>query len=565
MRPRADTVLAWTGAACTSGCPTCPIDAATAPAGIEADELQRRLVGLDPGQLVVLVGGEPLLRPDFLRLVAVVRAAGGVPGVVTTGRPLLYPQLRARLRRAQVGYLRIQCFGTGAAHDRATAVPGGFAQLVDGVRAWCAEDDGQCDVDLALSLRGGVPDSLAADLAVLADAVAHPAVQLLLAVDPDAPPDTAASLARDVLAAWGNGAGRPLLVHEAPASDADDVVSDAAGLTLPPPRPHFVGPVPPACCLGSSDGLAHAAAPPPAVVRANSFNFISTGAVVARVDDAAACGAWAAGHRDPGRELWLVDGERLVHYATDSGDFSAAEIAQVKDAWSHLFLDRAAPGVLDDFTEGMRRVLPDPVCTPCAQRERCGRRHQVVGGAPFAHEEAWIAAFVGRLRGRVLDVGCGEMLYRDVLAPLVASRTVDYTGLDPDPVSLAALREVMPAGRFLLGGIETFSGMPASYDHVLCLRSLNHVLDLPGAIARMAALLRPGGTLLIVECTPFAMLREATQVAAADRAPRAGHQHYRNVASTAVLPLARRYGLRVVEHRPAARATTNEWILLLAR
>jgi hypothetical protein len=61
------------------------------------------------------------------------------------------------------------------------------------------------------------------------------------------------------------------------------------------------------------------------------------------------------------------------------------------------------------------------------------------------------------------------------------------------------------------------------------------------------------------------MLRRAEQIAAADRAPRAGHQHFRNCASEDVLPLVARHGLRVVEHRPVGRDTSNQWILLLAR
>lgn len=81
----------------------------------------------------------------------------------------------------------------------------------------------------------------------------------------------------------------------------------------------------------------------------------------------------------------------------------------------------------------------------------------------------------------------------------------------------------------------------------------------------MAWLLEPGGSLLLIETTPFAMLRRAEQVAAADRAPRAGHQHFRNVSSEEVLPLARRHGLRVVEHQPSDLEGTNQWILLLRR
>jgi SAM-dependent methyltransferase len=232
---------------------------------------------------------------------------------------------------------------------------------------------------------------------------------------------------------------------------------------------------------------------------------------------------------------------------------------------SHVFVDRAPAGVLDDFTEGMRRVLPDPTCDPCSHRARCGRRFAVVEGAPYAREEAWIAAYVAALRGRVLDVGCGEQLYRDELAPLLRSGAVQYTGLDPDEPSLARIRDALPQGRFYLGGIEEFRGEPASYDHILCLRSLNHVFDLDESVARMAELLKPGGSLLIVECIPFAMLREAEQVAAADRAPRAGHQHFRNVSSEEVVPLARRRALRVVEHQAANFRSTNQWILLLER
>src|SRR6185369_9412297 len=120
-------------------------------------------------------------------------------------------------------------------------------------------------------------------------------------------------------------------------------------------------------------------------------------------------------------------------------------------------------------------------------------------------------------------------------------------------------------GRFIAGGIEGFRGQAASYDHILCLRSLNHVADLDEAVARMSALLKPGGSLLMVETTPFAMLRRPEQVAAADRAPRAGHQHFRNLASEDVLPFARRRALHVREHHPASLAAANEWILLLER
>jgi 2-polyprenyl-3-methyl-5-hydroxy-6-metoxy-1,4-benzoquinol methylase len=165
----------------------------------------------------------------------------------------------------------------------------------------------------------------------------------------------------------------------------------------------------------------------------------------------------------------------------------------------------------------------------------------------------------------VLDVGCGEQIYRDELAALLRSGAIVYTGLDPDQESLARLRAALPEARLHAGDIEDFVSAPSSYDHILCLRALNHVADVDEALSRMARLLAPAGSLLLVECTPFAMLRESEQVAAADRAPRAGHQHFRNMASEDVLPLVRRNRLRVVEHHPASRETSNQWMLLLER
>src|SRR5262249_17826682 len=132
MRPRSDTLLIWAGPSCTYGCGTCPIDQHTAVQGVSLAVLQQQLAAVPArsGRLAVVLGCEPFLRSDMLRLLAAVRAAGCVPGLVTTGRPLLYPQIREGLRRVGVGYLRLQFFGYGATHDRAAAVDGAFEQAI---------------------------------------------------------------------------------------------------------------------------------------------------------------------------------------------------------------------------------------------------------------------------------------------------------------------------------------------------------------------------------------------------------------------------------------------------
>lgn len=557
MRPSASTLLVWTGAPCVYGCAHCPIAAAAAPPGVESTELLRRLQALPQvdGRLVVLIGGEPLLRRDCLRLIATVRAAGAVPGLVTTGQALQMPLLREKLRRAGLGYLRVQIFGCDDAHDRAAAVPGAYRAVIDGLRAWLAADGPPCDVDVCIDAPAVGDDALAECVRQVAADVGDDGVQIVIAAG--ASLATARSLAE--LAGWNDDAARPVLVWEG----LPEAESPATCSAVPDLRRSFLGATPDASCLGDSRPAAAAARAP----RSNSFNFVRTAATVAYSPTAVACAAHAAGGGagERGRQLWLIDGADLVLHTTDTADFDAGAIAGIKDRWSHLFLDRAAPGHLDDFVEGMRRVVPDPVCETCPQEPGCARRFTVVDEPPFAREEAWIAAYMRQLHGRVLDVGCGEQLYRDEIIPLVRSGAVSYTGLDPDRQSLDDWRAVLPEGRFILGGIEDYAAPPASYERILCLRSLNHVFELDEAMARMASLLKPGGELLVVETTPFAMLRTPDQVAAADRAPRGGHQHYRNVTSEDVLPYARRRHLRVAHHHAVGRQGSNEWILLLTR
>jgi len=565
MRPRSDTLLVWTGAPCSYGCSACPIDPDTAPAGLRLPDLQRSLAAVAArGRLAVLLGGEPFLRRDILPLIAAVRAAGCATGIVTTGRPLVYPHVRERLRHAGLAYLRIQLFGVGETHDRATAVPGSFEQALAGLRAWIAEAGEDCDVDVALTVRRRPIETVVSEIERLAREIPSPDVQLVIALDHAGGPEreSSTSLRRAIaaLAHWNEDATRPLLAWEG----LPEPPSLASYLTIPPLRPEFVAGTPRACCLGVVKEPTRAMARRDAL--ANSFNFVRSATAVPWSASADACTAHGAtGGVDPQRHLWLIDSEQLVLHVTDTADFQPAAIARVKDELSHLFVDRAPAGVLDDIEEGMRRVLPDPTCETCPNRSRCGRRFRLVDEPPFAREEAWIAAHIAGLRGSVLDVGCGEQLYRNQITPLVRSGAIQYHGLDPDEQSLAHLRAALPEGRFHLGGIEDFRHEPASYDHILCLRSLNHVLDVDEALARMAELLKPGGLLLLVECTPFAMLRRPDQVAAADRAPRAGQQHLRNLASEDVVPLARRRSLRVLHHHPASLQTTNEWILLLKR
>lgn len=102
-----------------------------------------------------------------------------------------------------------------------------------------------------------------------------------------------------------------------------------------------------------------------------------------------------------------------------------------------------------------------------------------------------LAEFLPRLRGEVLDLGCGRKPYRHLVA---ASR---YVGVDIDtPVT----RALGAADIFYDGRKLPFAD--SSFDTVLCSQVLEHVFTPEAFLAEIRRVLRPGGVLLLA--TPFA-------------------------------------------------------------
>jgi SAM-dependent methyltransferase len=86
---------------------------------------------------------------------------------------------------------------------------------------------------------------------------------------------------------------------------------------------------------------------------------------------------------------------------------------------------------------------------------------------------------------RVLEVGCGA----GELARRLAASGYDVLAVDPEAPDGAIFRRTT---------IERLTG-PGLFDAVVASRSLHHVEDLAAALAKIAELLRPGGTFVLDE------------------------------------------------------------------
>lgn len=112
------------------------------------------------------------------------------------------------------------------------------------------------------------------------------------------------------------------------------------------------------------------------------------------------------------------------------------------------------------------------------------------------HEE--LVANAKARGGQVLDIGCGEGLLLQRLAP-IAHQVV---GIEPDPAALARAQKRLSSTPNATLINEDFLAMPVPsseerYSTVTCVATLHH-MELRAALSKMRQVLAPGGQLLVV-------------------------------------------------------------------
>jgi 2-polyprenyl-6-hydroxyphenyl methylase/3-demethylubiquinone-9 3-methyltransferase len=111
----------------------------------------------------------------------------------------------------------------------------------------------------------------------------------------------------------------------------------------------------------------------------------------------------------------------------------------------------------------------------------------------------WIDEASGGLDGRrVVDIGCGG----GILTEAMATRGAVTLGIDLGDKALGVARlhqlESGAAVEYRLIAAETLAAeMPGAFDVVTCMELLEHVPDPASIVAACAALVRPGGTVVV--------------------------------------------------------------------
>lgn len=307
--------------------------------------------------------------------------------------------------------------------------------------------------------------------------------------------------------------------------------------------------------------------------RSNSYNFVPAG------DLGRAPGApcpLVSSPRIPfgrARTLLVRLADRMRVFHTETRDFSEDELLAVKEGLGQVYADISTKLAPDDFARDLRKLHPSVECVSCPRRPECPGCWDAARDDVFTRDDARVQEILAGLTGRVLDIGGGEATYLAPLAARAATGGIQYVCVDPDPRRLAVLAARYPFAHFVVGRAEELGAELGIFDHVLMLRSYNHLHDPGQALARALWLLRPGGTLLLVDNVAFGLVRNAAHAARAEAAPENLLEHHRNdgpaeaaVQVEALRSLQWQDGrrLQLVERRDVGPDTSNQWLLRYA-
>ena len=591
--------LVKVGYACNENCTFCH----TADVRHENDTAARvdwkieraKRLGYD---MVVLSGGEPTIRPELRRWAAKIASLGMDLGLVTNGLVLAYREPAAELiARHRLRHVYLSLHGGTAKVHRSVVRADTFSQAlaaIDNLEGRVPDLTVNCVVTTAnLGQLDGLVDLLGSrrDL-TLKLSMTQPKGGAAHAFDVIVPDVEAC--ARAVHAAITRGIERGSTVRFAhdgipfcllPGLEHlyDDLRTHRYATMIEADEDDFV-PVddvakvhPPACddcalkgpCPGLYRGYAEsrgtgAVRPVLGRARSNAYNFLPERELPWRAGEACPLSTFGVSPFDRARTLALKLRDRLRLYRTETRDFSDVELAATKLDREQIYVDLSKKLFADDFSRDLRKLTRSAACQRCPHDARCTGAYEPIRTDLFARDDARVSEILGSMRGRVLDVGCGEGRYLDALAGAIGRGEVTYIGVDPDQQRLAILAARYPLASFRAASADELSADTGTFDHVLLLRSFNHLPDPRRVLEGLVARLVVGGTLLLVDNVAFGLVRDVAIARRAEAAP-VGFEHHRNDGAAEALARLEGLPLAVRERRDIDRSTSNQWLLRLER
>ena len=574
------------GTHCNQRCSFC--HAADSDVELSTEEAAARVGRAASGHFtgVFYSGGEPTIRKDIHLLVNRAAELGMEVGFITNGRMLAYRKLARMLVRRGLREVHLSLHGgTATVHDAIAGVPGAFDQalqalhnLLDlGVRmnlSFVVSRHNYTDLERYLELVGDLPFER------IRLSLAFPKGRAL--ADLDQLPDLVevTDSLRDMLDRWSHqpaiqldGFPGCLLPEGMPSADllscdifAMQEVGDDHWHPTDQGISHHTeicrGCAHVICCAGLHD--AYLSQRPEPVLRPvtqpvpTSFTF-RLGEDVPSQAGGCPLSDDLRRRLHPLRDVVVQRGGVVQRADTDTRDFSLLEIRRTIHEDGQLYLQVGDQQYINDFSRELRLLRRVDSCNACQPGLSCPGVWEPVEDDLFGQRLRFLRNRLAELEGRVLDVGRGEGRFDDILETLDG---IEYHALDPDQEAIERAKVVHPSWHLHVGRAEDWAVPEEPFDTILALYSHNHFENPDIAYSKLVSALRPGGTLIICDSAPYALVRDPRVIdavrAVEDEHP---HEHFRNDFSGWVRPELEALGLELVRELPVESGTINEWYL----
>lgn len=557
--------------------------------------------------MIVLSGGEPTIRPELLHWARLSASLGLDFGLVTNGLRLAYPALVESLLALRLRYVYLSLHGgTAAIHDRMVRTEGAFGPAMTAVKNLHAHEGLDLTINCVVT-RGNVEhlpelvDTMrpfprwklkfsmvetkggGQRLPQLVPRVSHVAKRIGEAI--------AYGLEHNPGQAMLHG-GAPLCLLPGHEHRFDDLRTHGFRTMVEIGEPDLfpvddlnkTQPEPCRTCAlaGPCPGVFHGyldrfgsdeLRTVTTSTRANAYNFTLSRVLATKVPDEG-CPIRDDGHTpwDRGRDLLVRHRGKVAVYRAETRDFSDAELSTIKLERGQVYLDASKKPAPDDFARDLVPLDRAAVCGECPHEDACTGLWEPTFEDRFSRDDAEVRARLEQLRGTVLDLGCGHAPYFDVLGPLAEAGTIRYIGIDPDEQAIAALRRRAPWAELHVATADTWASTSAEaqtdapqIDHLLILRSWNHLPDPVGTLAALGPRLREGGSLLVVDNEAFGLARGPRQSQRAERSAAEQEHHRNDTLQDAVRAVAAVRGLHtdIALAQAVAPGRSNQWLLHL--
>lgn len=226
-----------------------------------------------------------------------------------------------------------------------------------------------------------------------------------------------------------------------------------------------------------------------------------------------------------------------------SVDFSREEIDRMKER-GQVYL--AARNI--DALHSLLKLKESDRCINCKYRKKCGRIYLISKEDVFKKYKSLVESELNKLRGRVLDIGCGELYFYRVFNRLAESRQIEYVGIDPREVKIKNDDMV-----FIKGFFEDVEFEADCFDNILMLGSYNHIKDIYSSLRKIHSILRPDGRLIVSDSESFIYLGKISK--------NKNFEHYRNEPVEQVVRRLKKSGFKIIRKIPVSKNSGNCWFI----